>query len=215
MALPSYGQETIEDNFASKHELSIVIEDIFAKILTSGQSQQDYHSAIYNAPKVGLGYKYHFDNSAIRTKVSFGLGDYTTDNKNYQRKEADSYSTFKLFLGYERHENLNNSQFFYGLDVFLYYGKYLNTNTYYSGYPYSTYENKYNTTGFGVSPLIGAKYFFNPMISVSTELKLSIESYKEESLEDYSINWEGSKTKASGLYAKFGPLGQISINIHF
>ncbi len=214
ITLPSYAQETIEDNFATKYELSIVIDDIFDQDLTYGSSGSNYYSATYNTTKVGLGYKYHFANSAFRSKISFGSRDVVTDQINDRYKTEDSFSTLRAFIGYELHKNTTKSQFFYGLDVFVNYSDFHSKSTDYEDFPNTSDEDKFNTIGIGVSPLIGVKYFFNSMVSVSTEVKFSIESYKKKIVDGYNRDWLGEKIEESGLFVNFGPVGQLSINIH-
>ena len=68
--------------------------------------------------------------------------------------------------------------------------------------------------GFGVRPLIGGKYFLTPALSVSTEIGFSMETYKGTETEKNSEVEEDDKTKISGSRRGFGPIGQISINIH-
>ncbi len=53
------------------------------------------------------------------------------------------------------------------------------------------------------------------MLSISTEMKFILESYRGESIYRNSEIVEDDKTEISGINTKFGPLGQISINMHF
>lgn len=221
-----FGQESNNDYYISKHEISIVIDDIFAKNTFASYPIVYYTTSSYipyyieystidlNTPKIGLGYKYHFSKSALRSKISVGLRNYESDDKNSERKNEYSFLTSNISLGYELHKNMNKAQIFYGIDLFMNFNNTTSKHTNYGNTPNTSSENIYKYTGFGVSPLIGAKYYLSTAISISTELKYSIESYSGESFYKNSENAEDDKTKTKGINTKFGPLGQISINIH-
>ncbi len=214
IALPIYAQESNENNFATKHELSIVIDDIFSDNYAIEDYYMDNSSVDWIAPKIGLGYKFHFANSAIRSKVLFGIKDNVSDVVSHEIKNESSYKSLKAFVGYELHKNLTKTQLFYGLDVFINYNHLTSKESFQYNSQIVSINNELENFGFGVIPLIGVKYFFSPMLSISTEVKYQIESYTETRI--YSnIYSEGFKTKVTGLNTTFGPLGQLSINIHF
>ena len=218
----SKGQENKESIKKTKHELSIVVDDIFTKssypiIYPSSYSSYyiDYYTVDSNTPKIGLGYKYHFSKSAIRTKISVGHRNNTTDDKQDQIKFNASSFNVKSLIGYEFHKDISKTQIFYGVDLFIDYYIVKNETTNSAGFTINTLSSKYKNTGFGISPLIGVKYFFNPIISISTEIKLNIESYSGESTHEDSDDPDIEKSEISGINTNFGPLGQISLNIHF
>lgn len=223
------GQEKEESYSKSKHEFSIVLDDIFIKnnfiyypppiyYTIDGYipiNYPDYSSTlIYNMPKVGLGYKYYFQNSAIRSKLSIGVGNHETDDKNSQRQFSISQQVSNFNIGYEFHKNINKTQIFYGLDLMLNISETSSKSRRYGENSYTS-ETINSLTGFGISPLLGVKYYFNPSISLSTEIKYTVESYSGERVYKYSEAEEDNKTTIGGLDTRFGPLGQISVNIHF
>ncbi len=215
ITMTSYGQDRDENYFDTKHELSFVIDDIFAQSIVMVSPYNDDYSTDLNTPKIGLGYKYHFANSAIRSKISFGSNVNTIDKNRYNLKIEESLTIMNASIGFELHKNHSKTQIFYGADFFIN----SSNNKYKRFYTYSNQENvnedTNKSTGFGISPLLGVKYYFNPKISLSTELKFSIETYKEEILFTDSLSIVNEKTEVSGLNTNFGPLGQLSINIHF
>ena len=223
-----FGQESNELGYKSKHEFCIVIDDIFAKnsftyypiMYYSASSLYipyyiDYSSLDLNTPKVGLGYKLHFGKSALRSKVSVGLRNNESDDKKSERKNEYSFFSSNISLGYEFHKNMNKTQIFYGFDLLMNINNTASKHTNYGNTQETTSESIYKSTGFGVSPLIGAKYYLSSSVSISTELKYIIESYSGENVYKSSENTEDNKTETKGINTKFGPLGQISINIHF
>ncbi len=228
LSLSINAQESKKDNFTNKHEVSFTIDDIFSDRGNVYYSYEYYPYLPYgeyqmynddNITRMGLGYKFHFAKSALRTK--FTLGKQNKDNVN----EIDSFGNERnlvrseIFLGYEFHKNFKNTQFFYGADIFYNYinTEYVNYNidAIYGRDIYS--ESTYTKEGYGVSPFIGVKYFINPMISISTEMKLLIEKYssKSESMYDNNGTISESKNTATGSNFRMGPVGNLSINFHF
>jgi len=236
LSFSAFSQDKDKDYFANKNEINIVIDDIFAKnhYIDAGYYVQPYPGALtyyyvdYSAldittPKIGIGYKHHFSKSAIRTKISFGMKNYVSDDTDSDAKEEYKLLNAGFNLGFEWHKNLKRVQIFYGADLFLNIHKITSEHTYLQYYyvdpyqhieEYVTTEIKYKTTGYGVAPLIGIKYFIAPALSVSTEIKLMVESFKGENeyIND-GVSVE-DKSDISGSEMKLGPLGQVSINIH-
>lgn len=225
LSIAVFGQENNEGIPSSKHELSIVIDDIFAKTSYVNYPYLYSTSSLYylpayptfelNTTKVGLGYKFHFKNSALRSKLSLGVRNNTTENKIDTNKTENSFLASGITLGYEFHKNIRKTQIFYGADLYVDYNKSSSKSS--NVYNSETYINESINTNmaFGISPLVGVKYFISPSISFSTELKFFIESFKNESIYKYTGNTSDNKNDTSGMNTKFGPLGQLSINIHF
>lgn len=217
-----YGQKNEDFQINSKNELNIVIDDIFAKEVVypiyeyiNGAYYVYNPSSNVTTPRIGLGYKFHFSNSALRSKISLGSKNTTNENKIDTNKTENSIFSYSISLGYEFHKNFNRTQLFYGADVYLNNNKstYKNTSTYNS----ETYTSETNTSSraLGISPLIGVRYFLSPAISLSTEVKFSIENLTGENNSSYSQNDSKNKNEFSGFQTYFGPIGQLSINIHF
>jgi hypothetical protein len=225
IVFPLYGQRCEKSNFLSRNEFSIVLDDLFAKNalvyypyispLSSYYVYPDYPFVELNTPKMGLGYKYHFAGSALRSKLSFGFRDYKSDDLDDTSKTENSLLTTGFHLGYELHKNINNIQIFYGADLFANYSKFNSKTTNVNNSQTYIYDRIYSYSGFGISPLLGVKYFISSSFSLSTELKFTIESFRGEDIYKNSSYAEENKTEISGIDTKFGPFGQLSINIHF
>lgn len=224
ITLNLYCQEIKDDFYSAKNELSIVVDDIFSKDIYLESDYYlnnlnsifyDYSLNIVSTTKTGLSYKYHLPASAIRTKLSFGF-------KNYSQEDETDTSTYKYSLlilqyslGYERHINLNRTQIFYGADFFYNYTKYqYNSENLYNGQLFTS-ENNTKSTGYGISPLLGVKYFFTPALSISTEIQFCVESQKGVRTSEYSSSQDIDEYNYEGINTRFGPLGQLSINLHF
>jgi len=225
LTYPVYGQESDESYYSSKSELSIVVDDIFAKNTYVYPSNLYYPTpfSLYSntileaviTPKIGMGYKFHFIKSAIHSKISVGYRNETVRNKYDTSTAENSLLTSGISFGYELHKNMNRTQLFYGVDMFINYSKLNSKSTnFYNSEKYIS-ERIYNMMGYGISPLIGVKYFLGSSISVSTELKYSIEAYNGKNVSRYTGDTGDDIDKISGTDTKFGPLGQISLNIHF
>jgi hypothetical protein len=229
-ALFANSQETINDLFSEKNEISIVVDNVFAK-------NADYYPILFtdnqgfiipipfdylNDQKqttIGLSYKRHFNKSALRTKISFGSSSY---KKNDGQPNLYSQNNKKLFvsysLGYERNIDLTRVRFFYGFDLFINYKKIEIEDDHFNAGAGSEFhrETSLKSRGFGISPLIGARVYVTKSISFSTELKFVIETYKGQNLSSSTGYYNDSREDSiDGTNFGFGPLGQISLNIHF
>ena len=162
--------------------------------------------------QIGIGYRFHFKKSAIRSRVSFGSSNRTQDNG-----VSNKYTYSSLFsdvaLGYELHLNKGKSQLFYGAD--LNFNIIKNESKTENTIQDITYENGSSKLGYGISPIIGMKYFFTPVISMSTELRFQFENYETVTTNKSSQNTEENKTSEKGTEFSVGPKGFVSINFHF
>ena len=69
----------------------------------------------------------------------------------------------------------------------------------------------------GINPLLGINIFITPHLSIGTEAKLMLE-YASGKSKSFTNGYDGShesESKNSGFRTRFGPLGFLSINIHF
>lgn len=209
-----------------KHEISIVIDDVFAEqsyavypFYESYWSMYPYSSVLVptntNIPKIGFAYKYHFPKSAIRSKVSFGSKSNTRNNVNDTSNTETYYSTSSISLGYEWNKTHGKVQFFYGIDVTIrssYYSS--ETKSTNNGVDYSS-EMEQDFNAFALSPLFGIEYFVTPKLSISTEIKYVLEAFDASEIYKYSGSTSETKYEDSGASNYFGPVGQISINYNF
>ena len=208
-----------QENKISKHELSIVIDDIFVKSYYNNmyldKDMYYYNILPENAlmPKLGLGYKFHFSKSAIRLTNTFAFSNYQQDNE-VSYKNENTVIGLNSFIGYELHKNFNKTQFFYGLDASLKYYKSKSKSENYHNNP--VYINTYKEVfkAYGIAPFFGIKYYITPNISLSTELKFLVQSYNKEYTSSSTYNNSENKSTVKGINYQFDPLGQLSINIH-
>lgn len=212
-----FSQETTTDELpkVSKHELSIVVDDFLGKNQVMYSDYSSYYYNPYgqqNLTNVGLGYRFHFQKSAIRARFSLGYNSY---NYSYQGNGSSESSFLQstFSIGYELHKNMGKAQFFYGLDLL---NNISNSNSISRDQSnVQQYLSSSKRTGYGVAPLMGIKYHFSSMISVSTELRYLIESYKQNDLTENINAVSDYMNTTSGVKTKFGPAGFLSINIHF
>ena len=77
-------------------------------------------------------------------------------------------------------------------------------------------DYKFIRNTFGISPLIGVRYYLSKIISFSAESKLNVFynmymiDYMNTDPSPYFHTYEGS-----GLSMKISPIGQLGVNVHF
>ncbi len=219
----SFSQDTGEKEFnTQKTEFNIAVTNLFAKnnlwpyyYLDGGG---DYIYSIldyYPRTKLLVGLKFHNPKGAVRLGTTFHFSSKKHENDD----GSDVVQKYKeletgLYLGYEWHSTFNRVNIYYGLDVFSNYLKYQYTSE--NQYSNSEYNNSEFTVG--INPLVGVNFFITPHLSVGTEVKFMLEyvsgKYKSETLQT-GQQPNSSETKSSGFRTRFGPLGFLSINIHF
>jgi len=221
-----YSQEKKPELLYSKQEISIVVDDLFGKQTYVSYPYFDpYYLPIYsyirilpvnvNIPKLGLAYKYHFNTSALRAKIAYGSSNSKSESIRDSSKTESSVSSMQVNLGYEFNKTFEKVQVFYGIDVSMKISEVSSESSYiYQNETYTT-ENEQDYTAYGLSPLFGVKYFVTPKLSVSTEIKYTIETYEGSESSKYSGDNNKNTTNNSGTNTFFGPIGQISINFHF
>ncbi|MBI4931881.1 MAG: hypothetical protein HY841_14050 [Bacteroidetes bacterium] len=169
-------------------------------------------------PTYGLSYKFHFRKIALRA----GL-DFNTDRSNLKKtksysstsltsKEEYWFSRFGGRIGMEVKKDAGKTQWYAGGDLFFEYFS--------SKYQFTDLgiidDYKFTRITFGMSPLIGVRYYLSKIISLSAESKFNIyyNTYKIDYMNtDPSPYWY--IYIGSGLSTKISPIGQIGVNIHF
>ncbi len=225
ICLYSQAQEK-ETPKVKNNEFNIVVDDIFAKtpVIYYPYYYWDnqmfvpyYNSSYYDivTTKIGLGYKHYFKNSGIRTKLSFGSNSDRSEYSGNDNSNEYNYLSANFHLGYEWLLKFGKAHIFYGAEGFVNHEKLNSESVYYNGIYRQTSKSKSVNTGYGASPLLGVKYYIAGPLSVSTEFKFIVEFYDGKTTYENSESPEVSETKNSGMKTRFGPLGQLSVNIHF
>jgi len=178
-----------------------------------------YYGDFYSQPELVVGLKFHDNKGAFRLSTSLSYSNITHEEQN----GPSSTYTIKNFgstinLGYEWHSTFNRVNIYYGFDVSSTIKNISLENEYtnsYSGEIVKT-ENKINEFLIGLNPLVGVNVFVTPNLSIGTEFKFIAEYVTGKSeYSSTSSNTESSESKSSGFRTRFGPLGFISVNIHF
>jgi hypothetical protein len=126
-----------------------------------------------------------------------------------------TYLTYEVGIGYEFHKDLNRVQLVYGLEVG--YGK----QRFQENYTYNSDNTDYTASTVrdyrivSVAPLLGVKYFITPSFSIGTEMRFKVEDFIGSNTFSNSQNDRKDVEEISGLRTKLGPLGQLSVNVHF
>ena len=156
--------------------------------------------------------------------------NYTKENQkddiNAGNDQSASNFYTKFSLGYEGCLKFRKVDVFYGFDVYIDHNKLKSEYKY--TYQVPSYDGLYiletsnsksdmEKTGFGMSPLLGVRYYFNPHISISTETRFFAEYYEATANQEngpYYPEMYYSKTKSDGFTTGISPLGIVSVNIH-
>lgn len=216
-------QELKEFN-TKKTEVNIGVANIFAKnnilypyYYIDGQYYLPYvYSEIFRRPELVIGIKFHTEKGAFRLGTNFNYYSITTEDKSGGiDKYISKVFSSKINLGYEWHHTFSRLVIYYGMDISSSYAN-NNMKYEYSNSNGSTVsQTKVNEMTIGVNPLIGTNFFITPNLSIGTEVKFTSEYVSGKSTEETSDSPTSYETKSSGMRTYFGPLGFISINLHF
>lgn len=225
LSLPAIAQDTDKREFnTEKTEVNIAVANIFTKnnLIYAYYIDGDYISYLYSdyfrQPELVVGIKFHDNKGAFRMGTSLKYSNITTENDGGQI-EKNTFKTFgsSLYLGYEWHSTISRVNIFYGFDVSTTYTSYSIKYEYISSYPSNsnTSESKAHEFTTGINPLLGVNFYITPQLSIGTEIKFTAEYVSGKSKSDSSNYLNSSDSKSSGFRTRFGPIGFLSINIHF
>ncbi len=243
ITLNAFARQSGEATKTSNHELNIIIEDIFAPkyvqpniyYVSSSEYGPSYYPYSYYSfdltdqkiTKTGLGYKYSFGSSSLRAKVSIGFNSSEEEDTSANMSMNTKLFAPNIALGYQFHTDMGKVSLFYGADILFEYKKYAvemeRTVERWDNYSGSIIERKteqkyeYTDRSLGVSPLFGIQYYITPSLSLSTELRYAVSFIKGKNkvrIIETTTPEENAETN-TGIKTELGPLGQLSINVHF
>ena len=217
----SYAQE--ETNyFSKKNEINIQVDDVFggSDYLTwidyyNYDQSVGMYSIYFTTPSVGIGYKRHIGNGAIRLKFSMAtLAQIYSRNDNDDPDIEFAMHRESYSAGWEFHNNMGRTQVFFGADAVLNMQATVAKEYTYIDNSSDERTDKSAKVGFGFKPFLGFKYFISQNFSVSSEYHFLGEFYTSESIHNADEQNE-TKSKNTGFSSQFGPLGQITFSFHF
>ena len=218
-----YSQESAKDSFnINKTEINIAVADIFAKTrqldyyyVNSSFGFIPYKMESYEyIPKtsIQLGVKFHTLKGAIRLSCGFNYSNYSSvDKTNKDNELTFNGSNARFATGYEWHYTIQRVNIYYGADFSWTLSNYnfkLEDGS-------ETVTSKSNITHLGINPLVGVNYFITSHLSVGTELRFTAEIYTGKEKVDNPLNNMCYENDINGIRTYLGPLGFISVNIHF
>ncbi len=167
-----------------------------------------YEFEKYYEKPFALGAKLKSNKGALRLKLFYNYNSETDLYYSGRKKTKTGYYHSQYGIGYELHKNFQRTQFYFGVDLIKTNYK-INEKNYkaYTHYQSSQKNEKYHKKCWGFGPFAGAKYFITPHFSLSTEISVLFEYFKEEYPED--------NRESEGFKAYMGPAGILSVNIHF
>ena len=192
------------------NELGINIDNIFAE---SNSNYLGSWNPSGRTKAVGLSYKRIYSKSAFRSRISYSSVNNFVDD-SLKNTTKDNYLLLAVQAGYELRKKVGSVQLLYGLDVML--NSYIYSQDYVSSSQPSSLYDKVRTEvwGVGLVPFLGMKYYILPNFSVSTEINLTINSYRGK-YRHYSNNISDRNDKVAGCSVFLGPIGSLGINFSF
>lgn len=180
----------------------------------------------------GVGYKFHFKQSAIRSIFDIGVKN---DKTSYESMGTASqttndysldYQTIGFRLGYEFLMG-TRTQFYFGADLI---GQMSNSKYSYKlmripltqggQTTWNEYESKGTYYGYGAGTIMGVKFHINDMISLTTETRFDFIAFNQKSSgsrSDYDgirVTNQSQSYYNKGTQTKVNPFGLVSINVH-
>ena len=199
-------QTTEKNDFISyKYEFSL--EAIQLKKNDERNFNLPYEFEKYYKKPFSLGAKIKSNKGALRLKLFYNYNSETDLDNAGEKGIKTSYYHSQSSLGYELHKNFQRTQFYLGVDLIK--TNYKINERDYNAYPYKQRPHKneiYSKICWGFGPFTGAKYFITPHFSLSTEISVLFENFKEEYPED--------NREKKGFKAYMGPTGILSVNVH-
>ncbi|MFK5855929.1 MAG: hypothetical protein QM503_07340 [Bacteroidota bacterium] len=222
----AFSQDGTKTEFNTlKTEVNIAVANIFAEnnflylVYADGNYFPYTYADYYYQPELVVGVKFHGAKGAFRLGTNLKYSSNTNENDGGQM-EKYTFKTFgtMLYLGYEWHSTFNRVNIYYGFDVSTSYASYYTKQEYATNYPpghISSNETKTHESAYGINPLIGVNFFITPHLSIGTEVKFTAEYASGKSEYTSSSSSSSQDSKSSGFRTRFGPLGFLSINLHF
>lgn len=166
-----------------------------------------YEFERYYEKPFGIGAKLKSNKGAFRLKLFYNYNSETDLDNAGKKGIKTGYYHSQTSIGYELHKNFQRTQFYFGVDLIK--TNYKINERDYKSYPYNQRPHKketYSKICWGFGPFTGAKYFITPHFSLSTEISVLFENFKEEYPED--------NRERKGFKAYMGPTGILSVNVH-
>ncbi len=213
----SPAQENKEPNIIYRptdHEISTGVLNLFGEISTSSASARStVNSSLVNymPPGFTVGYRYHINNSAIRTGFNFSSGFAQTEKDTINPQETNEYSSFAFYAGYQYGFYHKRSCFYMGMDLIYesMQSEYITDRK-----PHYYKKETFDKGAFGFRPFIGVRYFISRRISLSTE---TFFNFRWFTMDSETVNIEDEVTESmhlTGNVMNFGPVGAVSVNFH-
>jgi hypothetical protein len=191
--LPVYSQD-MEPFSARKNELNLGYFNMFE---------------LNGLGDLGIGYKRIGEKGAFRTALGMNFGKSESETETYQ--DNSKYYEFSPRIGYEFHHWYNRIRLNYGGDIFTSISKSSFEDVYDD--PSDNRTSIYNTYQYGIRPTLGITVYLSKSISVSTETYMDI-SFTQRT-EERTYNGSTNTYESKGMNVGLGPLGIVSINLHF
>ncbi len=193
-----FSQSTEEPFTSKKNELNVGFVNVFN---------------LSGSQRVGIGYKRYIKKGALRIS---SINSLTFSNRRKPGHSESNSLRLQPSIGYEWHKYYGRFYAFYGFDLIGTYGKSTTHNQ--SNFSTNSLKDISQEYELGAAPLVGLRFFINDFISASTETRLNFVYRETASFRiDTSINDEplDGRNKTYGFSTYFGPVGRVSLNIHF
>jgi len=191
--LPAYSQDT-EPFSARKNEINLGYFNMFE---------------LNGLGDLGIGYKRIGEKGAFRTALGISFSKSESEYVTYQ--DFSKYFEFSPRIGYEFHHWYNRIRLNYGGDIFTSISKSSFEDIYDD--PAGNRTSYYNTYQYGIRPILGITVYLSKSVSLSTETYMNISFSKTT---EERTSYDNTNTyESKGMNVGLGPLGIVSINLHF
>ena len=191
--LPVYSQDT-EPFSARKNEINLGYFNMFE---------------LNGLGDLGIGYKRIGEKGAFRTALGMNFGNSESDYETFQSKSK--VYEFSPRIGYEFHQWYNRIRLNYGGDIFTSISKSSSEDLYDD--PLNNRTSYYNTYQYGIRPILGITVYLSKSVSVSTETYMNISFINRT--EERTSYGDTNTYEIKGMNVGLGPLGIVSVNLHF
>jgi hypothetical protein len=164
---------------------------------------------LYSVGELGVGYKRLGEKGAFRTGLGMNFTKDKRDLDTYQ--EVNTYYDLSPRIGYEFHQWFKRIRLHYGGDFVADFAKSSWEDI--AEDPVNDRISTYKRSSLGIRPILGLTVYLSKSVSIATETYMDIAFSR--TIDERTDNSGTDSYERSGMIVGLGPLGIISVNLHF
>lgn len=164
---------------------------------------------LYSVGELGIGYKRLGEKGAFRTGMGMNFWKYDREFDFYD--EHNSSYELSPRIGYEFHQWFKRIRLHYGGDFVTSFAK----SSWEDIADDPNYDSKtiYKSNSLGIRPILGLTVYLSKTVSIATETYMDVSFSR--TVEERTDNFGTDSYERKGMKVGLGPLGIISVNLHF